>query len=210
MIKRHYWLKVIERAWRRKNVVWLSGVRRSGKTVLAQSLGRGVEYFDCELPHVRRQMEDPESFLEGLKGKRVVLDEIHRLQNPRGWKELRNEDWGLLWEHFVLNELQARFQTKRILYWRDKAGHEVDFVFAGRGNEGVLAVECKSSDSGRHLDGLQAFQRAYPKARLRVVVPDLKRPYRARAGMADIQWMSLEGLVQEIGKLFPGLYIPAK
>jgi len=41
-----------------------------------------VEYFDCELPRVRRMMLDPESFLDGLVGKRIVLDEIHRLQNP--------------------------------------------------------------------------------------------------------------------------------
>jgi uncharacterized protein len=27
-------------------------------------------------------MLDPQSFLEGLAGKRIVLDEIHRLQNP--------------------------------------------------------------------------------------------------------------------------------
>lgn len=41
-----------------------------------------VEYFDCELPRVRRAMEDPEAFLDGLRGKRVVLDEVHRLPNP--------------------------------------------------------------------------------------------------------------------------------
>ena len=82
MIKRTFWIKLIEDAWRRKNIIWLSGVRRSGKTVLAQSLSHGIEYFDCELPRVRRQMEDPERFLDGLKGKRVVLDEIHRLSNP--------------------------------------------------------------------------------------------------------------------------------
>jgi predicted AAA+ superfamily ATPase len=27
-------------------------------------------------------MLDPESFLDSLRGKRIVLDEIHRLQNP--------------------------------------------------------------------------------------------------------------------------------
>lgn len=52
-----------------------------GKTVLCQSL-TGVEYFDCELPRVRRLMEDPQGFLDSLRGKRVVLDEIHRLDNP--------------------------------------------------------------------------------------------------------------------------------
>jgi hypothetical protein len=64
-----------------RTVVWLAGVRRVGKTCLAQSLDP-IEYFDCELPRVRRQMDDPQEFLARLNGKRIVLDEIHRLSNP--------------------------------------------------------------------------------------------------------------------------------
>jgi len=43
----------------------------------------GVSYFDCELPRVRRVIEeDPEGFLEqGFSGP-LVLDEVHRLENP--------------------------------------------------------------------------------------------------------------------------------
>ncbi|MFO7980183.1 MAG: DUF4143 domain-containing protein [Candidatus Aminicenantes bacterium] len=46
----------------------------------------------------------------------------------KGWTSLRNEDLGLLWEHFVLNEILARNQERRLHYWRDKRHHEVDFV----------------------------------------------------------------------------------
>jgi predicted AAA+ superfamily ATPase len=81
MKNRTYWHEKIEQAWRKKSVVWLSGVRRSGKTVLCQTLPN-VEYFDCELPRVRREMEDPEEFLKSISGKRIILDEIHRLENP--------------------------------------------------------------------------------------------------------------------------------
>ena len=81
MVIRRYWLDQVERAWSRRSVLWLRGVRRTGKTTLAQSLPE-VEYFDCELPRVRRAMEDPEAFLRGLSGKRIVLDEVHRLPNP--------------------------------------------------------------------------------------------------------------------------------
>jgi len=81
MRKRPYWTASIEQAWKRRPVLWLSGVRRVGKTTLCRSLPN-VEYFDCELPRTRREMEDPEAFLEGSRGKRVVLDEIHRLANP--------------------------------------------------------------------------------------------------------------------------------
>jgi hypothetical protein len=72
---------MIENAWRRRSVVWLSGVRRAGKTVLCRTLPE-VDYLDCELPRVRRMLEDPESFLAERRGKRVVLDEVHRLRDP--------------------------------------------------------------------------------------------------------------------------------
>ena len=81
MVKRGFWIKRVEQAWKNRSVIWLSGVRRAGKTVLCQSL-QSIEYFDCELPRVRREMEDPEEFLASFKGKRVALDEIHRLDNP--------------------------------------------------------------------------------------------------------------------------------
>jgi hypothetical protein len=81
MVKRTFWVEHVEARWRHRSVLWLRGVRRTGKTTLAQSLGE-VEYFDCELPRVRRSMEDPEAFLQALRGKRIVLDEIHRLPNP--------------------------------------------------------------------------------------------------------------------------------
>lgn len=80
-ISRNYWKQRIIDAWKRRSVIWLSGVRRAGKTVLCQSLSN-VEYFDCELPRIRQVLEDPESFLELTRGKSIVLDEIHRLNNP--------------------------------------------------------------------------------------------------------------------------------
>jgi predicted AAA+ superfamily ATPase len=81
MPERPFWKQAIEDAWTRKPVVWLRGVRRVGKTTLAQSLPR-TRYFDCELPGVRRRIENPESFLRHCRGARIVLDEVHRLPNP--------------------------------------------------------------------------------------------------------------------------------
>src|SRR4030042_5104836 len=81
MVQRYFWLKLLASAWSRKSIVWLAGVRRGGKTFLCQSVPN-IEYFDCELPRVRRQMEDPEDFLEKLKGKKEVLDEHQRVPNP--------------------------------------------------------------------------------------------------------------------------------
>ena len=81
MKPRPHWVERIEAGWKRRSVVWFPGVRRVGKTTLCLSLP-DIEYFDCELPRVRRQLEDPEAFLAELPGKRVVLDEIHRLERP--------------------------------------------------------------------------------------------------------------------------------
>lgn len=81
MVNRTFWIEYVQRAWARRSLLWLAGVRRAGKTFLCQSLG-DVEYFDCELPRVRRQLADPEAFLDSLGGKRVILDEVHRLDNP--------------------------------------------------------------------------------------------------------------------------------
>jgi predicted AAA+ superfamily ATPase len=81
MYSRPFWVAKVLSAWQRRSVVWLKGVRRVGKTVLARSLP-DVEYFDCELPRVRREMEDAEGFLRELAGRTVVLDEVHRLAAP--------------------------------------------------------------------------------------------------------------------------------
>lgn len=81
MIKRKYWIQKIEEAWKKRSVIWLSGVRRAGKTCLCKSLDKAL-HFDCELPRVRRLLEDPEVFLQSHKGQRIILDEIHRLTNP--------------------------------------------------------------------------------------------------------------------------------
>jgi hypothetical protein len=81
VIERRYWHRRIAEAWRQRSVVWLMGVRRAGKSVLCQSLP-DIRYYDCELPRVRRLLEDPQAFLEQHRGQRVVLDEVHRLPDP--------------------------------------------------------------------------------------------------------------------------------
>jgi uncharacterized protein len=376
MVKRQFWLDRIDSAWKRRSVLWLSGVRRAGKTVLCQSLP-GIEYFDCELPRVRRMMEDPEDFLDGMRKKKLVLDEIHRLRNPsellkiaadhypdirilatgsstlgasakfrdslagrktelwltpmvtadlenfertdlkhrfrqgglppffldeqiherlfqewmdaywakdiqelfrlekrhsflrffelliirsggifeatgyardceasrgtisnylgilestfivhvlrpfntrrskeivaapkiyafdtgfvccyRGWNELRSEDMGLLWEHFVLNELYAHLQTRNIRYWRDKRGHEVDFVLASQGKP-PLAIECKWSAANFDATNLRSFRAEYPRGENYVVAQDVKRPFQRTYDSIRVEFVSLSGLVQK-------------
>ncbi|MGA2546526.1 MAG: ATP-binding protein [Rectinemataceae bacterium] len=81
MIQRLWWQNRLEELWHKKNVVWLSGVRRVGKTELCRSIP-GSRFLDCELPSTRRELEDPEAFLKSAGEGILVLDEIHRLGDP--------------------------------------------------------------------------------------------------------------------------------
>ncbi len=81
MIVRRFWQHHIEACWDERRIVWLTAPRRLGKSTLALSLD-DVRYFDCDLPSVRRDADDAESFLRNQRGGRLVLDEIHRLANP--------------------------------------------------------------------------------------------------------------------------------
>jgi predicted AAA+ superfamily ATPase len=46
MVKRRFWIDLIEKAWEKRSIIWLAGVRRAGKTYLCRSLPN-IEYFDC-------------------------------------------------------------------------------------------------------------------------------------------------------------------
>ena len=81
MILRDFWLDRIRRAWEKRSIIWFPGVRRTGKTSICRSI-EACEYFDCELPRIRKMMADPEAFLQNLTNKKIALDEIHRLENP--------------------------------------------------------------------------------------------------------------------------------
>jgi len=96
MIRRRAWLAVIESLWEQKSVLWLSGVRRIGKTILAKELPDN-EYFNCDLPSTRKQLEDPEFFLHNrtVPG-RIVLDEIHRLDDPSSLLKIAADEFPLL------------------------------------------------------------------------------------------------------------------
>ncbi len=377
MILRRQWIRLIESAWKDRRVVWVSGVRRVGKTCLSQSLP-DITYFDCELPRVRQLMVDPQGFWEGLSGRRVVLDEIHRLPNPseilkiaadhfprvhvlaagsstlgasarfrdtltgrkrdvrmtpmtladlsdfgngdlrhrllrgglppffladtlperdfqewmdaywakdiqelfrlerrgafqrlvelllarsggifeateyarlceisrptvssyldvleataaahvirpfstrrtteivaapkvygfdtgfvcyhRGWSTLRTDDLGILWEHFVLNELLAMLQGQPLHYWRDKAGHEIDFVLKRRGQP-PLAIECKWSAAEVTIEGLRAFRHRYPEGENIVVAQDVTHATTRTLGGVRLIVESLSGLVTRL------------
>ncbi len=82
MIYRPLWIRRIQQAWKKRPIVWLSGVRRVGKTTLAKMFPRAI-YQNCDLPSVARRLIDPEPFFDSLDvGTIVIFDEIHHLEDP--------------------------------------------------------------------------------------------------------------------------------
>lgn len=369
MIERHQWKKRIHDAWKEAPIVWLSGVRRSGKTTLAQSLGKAQEilYINCDLPITEDRLRDPELFFRSCEKPIVVFDEIHQLSDPsrllkigadlfpklkilatgsstlaasrkfrdtltgrkrivhllpvlwteleafscrditrrflqgglppallagsknpsfyrewldsffardvqklfpfrdmdkfnslfeyllrqsggqieisraaselkisrltieshlraleimhavtrirpffgngqkeivkmpkvygfdtgfitfaRGWDPLRPQDHGILWEHMVLEYLQACFPNETIRYWRDKAGREVDFILARRRDQ-IDAVECKWDPSDFDPCALHLFRSYYPKGENYLVSPLTGPAYLKRFGSLTVK-----------------------
>jgi uncharacterized protein len=79
----------------------------------------------------------------------------------RGWDTLRAEACGLLWEH--LPEASIR-------YWRDKRGHELDFVFP-RTRDTIDVRACKWNPTAFDPAALGLFRSAYPRGRNLLVTP---------------------------------------
>lgn len=386
MVHRGYWIEAVERLWRERSVVWLSGVRRVGKTFLCRSLP-DVEYLDCELPSSRRALEDPEGFLRDVAGRRVVVDEIQRLRNPsellkiaadyhpdirviatgssslgasrrfgdtltgrkrdlrltpmtirderefgargldhrfrhgglppffladavpggdfqewldsywardiqelfrverrwsflrfvelvlaqsggvfeatrfarpceisrttvvnylrvledtlvvhivrpfssrraseivaapkvygfdtgfvclfKGWDRLRDDDRGLLWAHYVLNEYLARVQQHPVRYWQDKRGHEVDLVVVRRDGS-ATAIECKWRAAGFDARNVRAFRSRYPDGDNFVVTNDTATSHVRRFGDIPVRFVNLEDLIRRVAP-GPGDRVP--
>lgn len=378
IVNRLFWHNLIENAWKKRSIIWLKGVRRSGKTSLCKSLP-SISYYDCELPRVRRLLSDPEEFLKKHLGQRIVLDEIHRLDNPsellkiaadhfpackviatgssslgasrkfsdtltgrktelmltplisddldvfphksvehrflngglppfflssegierdagewmesfwakdiqedfrlerrssflkfcelilaksggifeatsyatpcevsrvtvsnylnvleetmvvhvirpyssrrsneiisapkiysfdtgmfcvfKGWESLRHDDFGILWEQLVLNEIMAKRQSRKINYWRDKQGHEVDFVLV-KSRDRVVAIECKWSANSAALNNFQIFRQSYPRGENIVVAHDVDEAYVEKKNNLAIHFVGLKELMALLG-----------
>jgi predicted AAA+ superfamily ATPase len=104
----------------------------------------------------------------------------------RGWDPLRAEDYGLLWEHLVLDHLHAHFPEQPVRYWRDKAGREVDFVLASRRDE-VDAIECKWDPGAFDSSSLKVFRSCYPKGRNYLLTPSGDPAYTKRYGQLNVR-----------------------
>lgn len=113
----------------------------------------------------------------------------------RGWELLRNEYRGDLWEHIVLNNISGMFQTMTIKYWRDKRGHEIDFVLQKNRNKEPITVECKWNHNSFSAANLKVFRRKYPQGRNFVVCADIIESFDRMYDDIRITFVSLEDLM---------------
>lgn len=104
----------------------------------------------------------------------------------RGWDPLRPDDYGPLWEHLVLEHLQAHFPDQPIRYWRDKVGREVDFVLA-HGRDAVDAIECKWNPDAFDGAALKVFRSHYPAGRNFLVTPSGDPAWMRRIGELEVR-----------------------
>lgn len=115
----------------------------------------------------------------------------------RGWLQLRQEDLGSLWEHFVLNEIMAHTQSRDIRYWRNKRGQEVDFVLTCA--QGLpIAIECKWAASGFSPRSLLTFRKQYPNGENFIVAHDVDRSFTSNYNGIQVKFMNLDTLIAEI------------
>jgi hypothetical protein len=110
---------------------------------------------------------------------------------------LREEDYPALWKHWVLNEICSRLQALEVQYWRDKRGHEVDFVIVSR-NLGIVAIDCRWKARDFESGNLQAFRHHYPEGPTWVVCGDVVRGYMHNFGSLKAEFLSLEEMITRL------------
>ena len=115
----------------------------------------------------------------------------------KGWHDLRRDDLGVLWEHFVLNELHAHLGREPIRYWRSKHGNEVDFVVMAR-RAAPVAIECKWSADDFDASGVTAFRARYPNGATYVVATDVTHAFAKTYRGVRVQFVSLSGLIERL------------
>jgi hypothetical protein len=94
----------------------------------------------------------------------------------RGWDPLRPDDCGPLWEHLVLETLQAHRPYGPIHYWRDAAGREIDFILPVSRDQ-VDTVECKWNADQFDATALRIFRTYYPHGSNYLVTPTSSANY---------------------------------
>jgi predicted AAA+ superfamily ATPase len=118
----------------------------------------------------------------------------------RGWDPLRSEDYGLLWEHVVLEYLQAHAHAWKLHYWRDASGREIDFVVP-RSRDRVDVMECKWDPAHFDPAPLKIFRSYYPGGTNYLVSPIGAGGYPRKVAGLEVYVCNPDGWRQHVRKL---------
>lgn len=91
----------------------------------------------------------------------------------------------------------ARVPISNLRYWRDKQGHETDFIWQPR-SKAVTAIECKWSARDFNPTNFQIFAKSYPKATLIAVATDAKPAFTRENGGVKVEFITLDTLIERI------------
>jgi hypothetical protein len=89
---------------------------------------------------------------------------------------------------------QAGIGRRSLGYWRDKRGHEVDFILARPGRD-PIAIECKWQADQFDPTGILSFRQHYPKGMSLLVSHDIGRTFKKRYRGREVTFCSLQSLV---------------
>ncbi|MCF7799650.1 AAA family ATPase [Candidatus Babeliales bacterium] len=126
--------------------------------------------------------------------------------HAKGRGELRAEDTGSMWEHCVLNEINGQLQTRAINYWRDKSGHEIDFVMVNKKNNSINAIECKfltqqdDSTLASLAKNFEFFRQNYKNGENFVVANNIDISIKRRYKDLVITFVNPQDLIKELSK----------
>lgn len=103
----------------------------------------------------------------------------------RGWDPLRQDDYGPLWEHIVLEYLQAHVHESQIQYWRLADGREIDFVIF-HGRDKIDVIECKWNPEQFDPASLKLFRALYPTGNNYIISPLSVPGYPKKISAMDV------------------------
>ena len=115
----------------------------------------------------------------------------------RGWQHLRENDFEVLWRHWVLNEMNSHLQAPAVQYWRDKRGHEVDFILVRR-EMGIVAITARWRAKDFAPGDLRAFRYHYPGGPNWIVCHDVTRGYSRSFDKLKVEFLSLKEMIKRL------------
>jgi hypothetical protein len=88
-------------------------------------------------------------------------------------------------------------QTHQIYYWRNKRGHEIDFILTRRGYP-PIAIECKWTSKNFDQKNLIAFWKQYPEATIFIVSNDVDRAFTKEVNGMKMRFINLADLLRHL------------